>query len=477
MPTNADRGKASVAIALAALTLLGGCAALQPRGSVPQVQAQVAQRLDQRVLWHQTREERQQAQAMVRELMRDGMTAEEAVQIALINSPGLQATYERLGIAQADLFQSGLLDNPSLSLQYLFGADGDVVEASILQEFVGVFTLAARRKIGAAAATQATLEVSQAVTDRAARVREAYFSALADAQSLELMRQVIDSTEAAAELAARQYTAGTLARRDQLVQQAFHAQLTAEAARAEAQLAADRERIDRLLGLHGDLTQWRVPDRLPELPPRLPDLSDIEAAAISQRLDLAAANAELDGLARVAGLTRSTRWLSVLGIGVGYKREPGDEDFLGPEVELTLPLFDQGQGRLARRQGEFRAAERRLEQLAIEVRSEAREARLRLQAAFGLAQHYRQRLLPLQESLVDETLKFYNGMLVGVYDLLLVRQQQIQAARDYIAAVREFWVSWAELERAVGGRVALAESLSQSAPAARETPPTDHSTH
>ena len=46
-------------------------------------------------------------------------------------------------------------------------------------------------------------------------------------------------------------------------------------------------------------------------------------------------------------------------------------------------------------------------------------------------------------------------MLVGVYDLLLARQAQVQTAREYIDASKEFWLAWADLERAVGGRVPL----------------------
>jgi cobalt-zinc-cadmium efflux system outer membrane protein len=202
----------------------------------------------------------------------------------------------------------------------------------------------------------------------------------------------------------------------------------------------------------------------------VPGIDNVEAAAIAQRLDLAAANAEVEALARAAGLTRSTRWLSTLGIGVAYKREPDGEKLLGPEVELTLPLFDQGQARVARAEAELREAERRLEQLAIDVRSEAREALMRLRAAHGVAGHYRDALLPLQQTVVSETLKFYNGMLVGVYDLLLARQAQVQTAKEYIDASKEFWLAWAELEQAVGGRVALSAPTASVIPAKGEAP-------
>jgi cobalt-zinc-cadmium efflux system outer membrane protein len=439
----------------AAVLLLSACASVQPRQQLQAVEQQVGARLDQKVRWNQGREEDEQAQAMVRKLLEDELTVDEAVQIALINNRGLQAAYERLGLAQADLVQAGLLENPHLSAQYLFGDEGDLLEVAVIQSFLDVFTLSARKKIGAAGARRATLEVAGEVTRTAAQVRQAWFSVVADAQRLELFRQVTLASEAGADLAARQYAAGTLSRRDQASQQAFYAQAIVEAARAEAQLAADREKLNRLLGLYGDLPQWKMAGRLPQLPLELPGVENIESAAISQRLDLAAANAEVEMLSRAAGLTRSTRWLSAFGIGVAYKREPDGEKLLGPEVELTLPLFDQGQARVARAEGELREAERRLEQLAIDVRSEAREALLRLQAAHGVARHYRDALLPLQQTVVSETLKFYNAMLVGAYDLLLARQAQVQTAKEYIEASKEFWLAWAELEHAAGGRVPL----------------------
>ena len=79
----------------------------------------------------------------------------------------------------------------------------------------------------------------------------------------------------------------------------------------------------------------------------------------------------------------------------------------------------------------------------------------------------RQSCCPLQQSIADETLRFYNGMLVGVYDLLLARQAQVQTARQYVSANKEFWLAWTDLERAVGGRLAVPASSPASVDAAR----------
>jgi cobalt-zinc-cadmium efflux system outer membrane protein len=80
-------------------------------------------------------------------------------------------------------------------------------------------------------------------------------------------------------------------------------------------------------------------------------------------------------------------------------------------------------------------------------------------------------LLPLQQSIVSETLKLYNGMLVGVYDLLLAKQSQILTGRQYITASKEFWLAWTELERAVGGNLALPALVSRGPTAPSDTTP------
>ena len=439
--------------ALLSVLALSGCATVQRTAGLAEVDKELSSRIGERASWQQNRDEDRAAETKVRELLKDDLTAEKAVRIALLNNRGLQSTYERFGIAQADLVQAGLLDNPELGLQYLFGDEGNLLEATILQPFMSVITLAARKQIGTAQAEQVRLEVAQSVFELSMDVKAAYYTVLADAQAIELLQQVTLGTEAAAELAARQYQAGTLSRKDQALQQAFYAHAALDTAQAQARLASDRERLNRLLGLWGQQTQWKVPARLPQLPSALPALDRVEQLAVERRLDLAAATREVEAMYRAYGLTRDTRLLSSLGIGVTFKREPSGENLVGPDVVFSLPLFDQGQARVARIESGLRVSERRLEALSVDARSQARDARVRLQAAFEAVNHYRNALLPLQQTVVEETLKFYNGMLVGVYELLLAQQVQVQTAKQYVEANKEFWLTWVDLERAAGGSV------------------------
>jgi cobalt-zinc-cadmium efflux system outer membrane protein len=459
------------AVALGVL-LLGGCATVQREARFPEVQSTVADRLgQQKVEWKRDGAGDERAQKALRTLLQRDLSAETAVHIALLNNRRLQAKLENLGIAQADLVESGLLDNPVLGVGALFQSIGTEIDLDIVQSFLGVFTLSARKKIGLAAADRVTLEVSGDVLDLAAQVQSQYYRVVGDAEALGLARQVVTATEAAAEIAQRQYAAGNLSLREQSLQQVFYAQNLLEVAQAEAQLYADREKLTRLMGLWGADTEWKIPGRLPPVPATLPTLDQLEKLAISRRMDLAAAKKEAEGLTHAVNLAHDFGWLGPLGIGVQFKRYPGGDKAIGPTIELGLPIFNRGQTRIARLESERKRAEEQVAALAVDIRSEARENRGRVMASAQAVKHYQTALLPLQQTIVAETLKFYNGMLIGVYDLLLASQGQIQTGRQYIAANRDFWLAWTELERVVGGRIALPTVAGAAAPPS--VPPTE----
>lgn len=444
------------AAGLAALLALAGCTGLQRDARFPEVREAVGQRVEKNIVWNQDETESRAVQDAVRRLLARELTADSAVQIALLNNRNLQASYESLGVAQADLVEAGLLENPVFAFTLYSGDAGSSIEASIVQDFVSLLSLAARKRGGEAAAQRVALTIADNAVELAHQVQAQYFTVVGDAQALDLARQVVLATEAAAELAERQRSAGNLSLRDQTLQQAFYAQTLLEVAQSEAQLASDREKLNRLMGVWGEDIAWKAPTRLPEVPEALPPVERSEARAVAQRLDLAAAKKEAEASAQALGLTRQLRYLGPFGIGVAYKREPDAGRFIGPTVTLGLPVFNQGQAAVARAEAQARRSQERVAALAVEIRSEAREARTRLTASHEMVRHYAKVMLPLQQTVVNETLKFYNGMLVGVYDLLLAKQTQVQTARQYISASKQFWLAWTDLERALGGKLTAA---------------------
>ena len=462
---------------VAAILLLigvGGCASVAPDAAFEDAKQVAADRLGKTVQWNRGSDADTAAAAAVTALLQKPLSEDAAVQIALLNNRDLQASYEELGIAQADLVQAGLLQNPVFSAELLRGGGTTKYTFGVVEDFLKLLTLSADRRIAESELQRAKLMVGDRVLGLAASVRAAYYRAAADSHLVELLQQDLTAAQAAAELSERQRLAGNATPREQTVRQLAYARATADLARAEMQATGDREALNRLLGLWGADTDWNLPDRLPEVPDGRPALSGLEALAVSRRLDLAASQAALQSATQALQLGDQTRFLSLLGIGIGYERD-GDQRLKGPKLEIGLPLFDQGQARTARLQAEQRRRAQQLAGRAIDIRSEVREAWQRLTGTQAMALHYRDVVLPLYERLMAEQQRQYNGMLIGIYDLLQGKREQLEAVRGQLDAARDYWIARADLERAIGGPLpAASEPGDSKLPAPPAAPPAAH---
>jgi cobalt-zinc-cadmium efflux system outer membrane protein len=450
-----------------------GCASLPRSAGFNDVQATVADRTAHVIQWRgQTADDAAVDQA-VSELLAHDLTADQAVQIALLNNRALQATFEDLGVAQADLVQAGLLKNPVFAASWRFAdraPSSTNAEYSVTQDFLELFVLPLRKRLAEREFERAKLSVAHQVLQLAAEVKSAFYTAQAREQLIDRLRLIVQINQTAAELANRQRQAGTLNELGQVTQQAAYDQSKLDVAQAESQLATDREHLNRLLGLWGPQTSWKLSNRLPPLPETEIDLQHLESLAMRQRLDLAAAGAELNILQQAVAITQANRGLANLELGIDTEKETDGQHVTGPTLDLQLPIFDQGQAQIARARAQLRQFQRRFEGMAIDARSEVREARDRLVAQRAMAQYYRV-LLPQRVHILELTLQQYNGMLKGAYDLLLAKQNEVATERAYIEAWRDYWIARAQLEQAVGGRLPADSSLPATLPATQSAPP------
>ena len=472
----------AIFITLMCIGVFSGCASVPKDAGFSDVQNIIEQRIGRRVHWNQGTSEDAAVVDVVRSMLQQELTIDEAVQIALLNNRSLLATYEELGIAQADLVQAGLLRNPTFGASFRFpdktvgGHRSTNTEFSVVQDFLDLLVRPLRKKVAATQFEQTKLRVGNAVLNLAAEVRSFYYTLQADEQTLEMRRTVVQATEAAVDIATRQHDAGTLKTLDLANQQGFHDQAKLDMTRTDIQIVADRERLNRLMGIWGADTMWKLPERLPELPESEIPMEHLESIAVSQRLDLAAARQETQVIAHALSLTRKYRYFYVFDVGVDSEHDVADDvNFTGPNVTIELPIFDQRQAEIARLEAQLRQSLQRLASLAIDIRSEVREIRERLLAARNVAKYHHDSILPLRQRIVDESQLYYNGMLIGVYELLLAKQNQINAGREYIETLRDYWIARSDLERAVGGRLIVTEETTQPPAQPMEQPATQPS--
>ncbi len=234
-----------------------------------------------------------------------------------------------------------------------------------------------------------------------------------------------------------------------------------------------RERLTRLLGLSGSQTQFALPDRLPDLPRTPTELPDAEQRAMTQRLDLQAIRIETDALARNLGLSRATRVINVLELGPARERDgpSGTPWSKGYEISFDLPLFDFGTAKVARAEAIYMQAVNRGAEAAVNARSQVREAYLAYRSGFDVARHYRDEIVPLRKRIADETLLRYNGMLIGVFELLADARGQIASVNASIEALRDFWMAEADLDMALIGPSPMSQPRLASAPSGGEAGP------
>ncbi|MEO5725832.1 MAG: TolC family protein [Byssovorax sp.] len=444
--------------ALASAATLAGC--VPKEAGFPDVARAVSERTGDRIVWNRGGEADVEVASRVRALLAKPLGADEAVQVALLRNRGLQATYEDLMIAQADVVQAGLLRNPVLSGSLRFPLDqagAPNLELGVEQDFLDVLLIPARKRLASSAFEAAKLRVGNEVMRLAADVRVAYFTLQGAQQMVAMRRTIAEAGEASVELAQRQHEAGNISDLDYAGEQALYEQIRLDLARSEGEILVARERLVRLLGLFGDDVRFTLPDRLPDLPAADPPLERLEALAISRRLDVAAARQEVQVSAHQLALASGGRFL-VGGVGASFEREVDGKRVVGPTARLEVPLFDQKQAMLARLEAELRQRRERLAALAIDVRSEVREARSRVLVTRGIAAHYHRVVIPLRERIVALSQQNYDAMLLGVYQLLIAKQSEVNTYREYIEAVRDYWIARSELSRAVGGRLEEAGS-------------------
>jgi cobalt-zinc-cadmium efflux system outer membrane protein len=151
------------------------------------------------------------------------------------------------------------------------------------------------------------------------------------------------------------------------------------------------------------------------------------------------------------GLAKTSRWTGVIDVGADVARLKDGHIAVGPRAAIELPIFDQRRATIARLEAQLRTSQQLLEARAIEIRSEVREAQSRLVTARRTADLYRHEIIPTREKLVALSQQQYDAMLLGVYQLVLAKQNEINAYRGYIDAVRDYWSAHADLDRAVGG--------------------------
>lgn len=421
------------------------------------VRSLTSERLSKDVRWHE-RESLTPIRERTRQMLGEPLSADAAVQVALLNNQGLQASFEELGIARSRVVAALRLPNPTVDAALRYSpADSSrpSVDLDALIDISDLFLLPLSGGAAGAVLDAAQLSVTGRVLDLAFEARVAFYAYQASEQILELRRSIVDALRASFEVAQKLHEAGNVTDLSFANERALYEEARIAYTDAEARVRSRREQLNALLGLWGPSgAEWKPVERLAKRTEWAIDLGRFEAHAIERSLDLELGRRRFAAAAKAANLQRARGWIPELSVGVSAERELDEDDWtVGPAVAIEVPLFYQGQGETGVALAQMRQEQRLYADTAMRIRAAARAAAARLDVAAKNAAYYEKVLLPLRERIVDETQLQFNAMNVGVFQLLQAKRDQIETARAYVEALQSYWTARAEVEQLLAGRL------------------------
>lgn len=460
--------RARLPLSLLAATLLTGCASVAIDQNFAEVERFARDEAGSEVRWLRSDAEREATRAEVDRLLAQPLAIDDAVRIALGYSPAFQSLLAEAAVASADATGSARIGNPVFTFERLFrsGAEGRELDIgrSLGISLFDLLFLPARLEQAEFRQQQTRLQSSIALLSTVTEVRQAWVDAVAARQVAHYREEVATAAGTTAELARRMQATGNFSRLQRAREQALAAEETANLIRARQNATAAREALIQRLGLTPSQAQaLRLPDQLPALPEAPMDEATAGAALLESRLDVRIARTDLERTAKSLGLTRVTSVVNGLHVAGVRNSETGESSQRGFEIELPLPLFDFGDAARAGSEARYLAAFNRTLEVANNASSQVRVAYEGYRSAYDLARHYRNEVVPLRQNITEESVLQYNGMLIGVFELLAAARSQSASAVQAIEAERDFWRAEAALKASLLGQPIAPLSLQSSA--------------
>jgi outer membrane protein TolC len=445
-------------------TLLAGCASFSPDGGMGEVARDVKRETGANVVKIDSVEAARKAQDRMAALLAEPLSADAAVQVALLGNRDLQAAYNDLGISEADYVQQSLPPNPTFSFMNYGGTGVVDFELRLIQDILGLITLPERSKIAAEHFEHARHGAVQKTLALAGDVRRAWVRTIAAERQVRFLEEARRTADTSARLMAKLGEAGGGDQLEQAEIAAFYAELSVRLGQARLAARRQREALTRLLGLWGSDVDFRLPDDLPPLPGEPDAMADVEAGAISRRVDLVMARHDVVALARSLKLTRATRYVSMLQLAGFVNNENANPLTTtntsitrgGGALEIEIPIFDTGEARERKARETYMRALNRLAAKAVNARSEARIAYDAYRSTWDIARFYEKRVLPLRQVVSKQMALRYGTavlanetMRVDYFRVLADQRARIAANAAALDALRDFDLAAIDLQAAL----------------------------
>ncbi len=438
-----------IALTVALCALLLGCTSLPPDRGAGQIQEWIAPVTGTAAsAWAAP-----SVAAATETMLTEPVDADSAVRIALHHSPRMQSLYAQLGLTQAEVMEATRLMNPTLAILRLDGTMGARRNtASLTQSFLEMIFAGYRQQQGQLQLLQTQQQVAAEVLALEAQVRSAWSTHAATRLIEKLKTKAAQAAVLSADLAEQFRVVGNLSELQWARAKTAAIQTAIEARSQSAAVAQEQSQLLALMGVgtEGPIT---LLDNL-TLPAELnAELATLQTDALRQRFDLQALRSRLDLMTQQAAHTRRWGWLSRLDLAAETERETDGTRLSGVGAAIELPIFNTGGSKRLRASALREAAAAQLQTAELQANADIAALFAKLKAEAQNVADYQGQLLPLQQRIVELSQQRQNFMLIGVFELIDAKRQELAAWVGFVESLRDYHIAHAQLTRALGGAV------------------------
>lgn len=382
----------------------------------------------------------------------------EAIQLALAHNFSLVTQSESLAIAQANLAQAGLLENPGLGQTSAFyfpispgTGPGTAFDLQITEAISDFLTRPHKVAIAKAQQLQAGIDVASQAFALAQQVQTQYDQLVYITRDGALQRRIADTYKQAVDEAQAQLEAGLVTRADFNRAVIAYEDTLRQAHHYDTQYDGAASQMNWLMGMQS-APHWQLPASVSETPnvvAALPEEQPLEELAGKYRLDLLRADYDRK-IADMSVKLAPLGFIPQTTLGYDAARDGNNNWVGGPSFSTVLPIFDPGIVALWLAKYQQQQTERIYVTLQGQVKQDVRNALNSLQIAAEDVVFYRDVTIPQEEEnvkLAQLSFKLGNSQFD---DLLNSIREYVGVLQNYEDAIQAYHQAVIGLETAVG---------------------------
>jgi outer membrane protein, heavy metal efflux system len=429
-----------------------GCATVDPEPKWQELETLSEERTGEQMIWERTDEDAEIIKNRIDILLRDGLSRKEAIQVALLNNRMLQALFENIGVAEANLVQAGLLTNPVLDFFFAFPITSANTGGGLLAFLSDLWTIPARKRVFEKRAQATIRQVGVTVVDTASEAALAYDEVLYRKASLELEKENLRIISNIQKRVKIRFGHGFGNEFDVRLAETefFDQQVVLEDSRKALTMA--EVRLRKALSLPDEQIEVEPSDSLEILPEDTWDVEKLVPFALENRLDLAFARISVEQAENRLGFEKTQVFRNVA-VGGAYEGDfgKGNDNSGGPIIGIELPIFDQNQAQIAKADYELRQMKKSLAAAEMIARKQVTDTVAELNFRRNEIRLLKDNVQPAVKGEIEYAMEWGPRMQFNFLNLLDAQRSENALQREYLQALWQLRIADVNLQRVIWG--------------------------